>query len=162
MLQSCRSAKYVLRLTNQRSCPSRCLRHYSCYYNSCNSSDLCSRSVIRNNEQSNNNNNNNNNNNKRLYAILLHGLIPGFLKTGLAKISTHSTTWQFKTTKLTQRSIKSLYMTPGRTLMVPSSIPTSLPCSRFLDVTQSSPKRTAADIRTTFLSHCPCGVFAVH
>ena len=26
--------------------------------------------------------------------------IPGFLKTGLAKISTHSTTWQFKTIKL--------------------------------------------------------------
>ena len=24
---------------------------------------------------------------------------PGFLKTGLAKISTHSTTWQFKTNK---------------------------------------------------------------
>ena len=162
MLKSCRSAKYVLRLTNQRSCPSRRLSHYSCCYNSCNSSDLCSRSVIRNNEQSNNNNNNNNNNNKRLYAILLHGLIPGFLKTGLAKISTHSTTWQFKTTKLIQRPIKSLYMTPGRTLMVPSSIPTSLPCSRFLDVTQRSPKRTAADIRTTFLSHCPCGLFAVH
>ena len=38
----------------------------------------------------------------------------------------------------------------------------SLPRSRFLDVTQRSPKRTAADIRTTFLSHCPCGLFAVH
>ena len=25
--------------------------------------------------------------------------IPGFLKTGLAKTSTHSTTWQFKTNK---------------------------------------------------------------
>ena len=34
--------------------------------------------------------------------------IPGFLKTGLAKISSHSTTWQFKTTKLIQRPIKSL------------------------------------------------------
>ena len=32
--------------------------------------------------------------------------IPGFLKTGLGKISTHSTTWQFKTTKLIQRPIK--------------------------------------------------------
>ena len=28
-----------------------------------------------------------------------------------------------------------------------------------LDATQRSPKRTAADIRTTFLSHCPCGLF---
>ena len=51
--------------------------------------------------------------------------ISRFLKTGLAKISTHSTTWQFKTTKLIQRPIKSLYMTPGSTLMVPRSIPTS-------------------------------------
>ena len=51
--------------------------------------------------------------------------IPGFLKTGLAKILTYSTTWQFKTTKLIQRPIKSLYMTLGRTLMVPRSIPTS-------------------------------------
>ena len=34
--------------------------------------------------------------------------IPGFLKTGLAKISTHSTTWQFKTIKLVQRPVKSL------------------------------------------------------
>ena len=52
--------------------------------------------------------------------------IPGFLKTGLAKISTHSTTWQFKTIKLIQRPIKSLYLTPGSNLMVPRSIPTSL------------------------------------
>ena len=52
-------------------------------------------------------------------------LIPGFLKTGLAKISTHSTTWQFKTIKLAQRPIKSLYLTPGSKLMVPRSIPTS-------------------------------------
>ena len=52
-------------------------------------------------------------------------LIPEFLKTGLAKISTHSTTWQFKTTKLIQRPIKSLYLTPGSKLMVPRSIPTS-------------------------------------
>ena len=51
--------------------------------------------------------------------------IPGFLKTGLAKISTHSTTWQFKTTKLIQRPIKSLYLTPGSKLMVPRSIPTT-------------------------------------
>ena len=34
----------------------------------------------------------------------------------------------------------------------------SLPCSRFLDVTQPSPKTTAADIWTTLLSHCPCGL----
>ena len=51
--------------------------------------------------------------------------IPGFLKTGLVKISTHSTTWQFKTTKLIQRPIKSLYLTPDSTLVVPRSIPTS-------------------------------------
>ena len=51
--------------------------------------------------------------------------IPGFLKTGLAKISTHSTTWQFKTIKLIQRPIKSLYLTPGSKLMVPRSIPTT-------------------------------------
>ena len=51
--------------------------------------------------------------------------IPGFLKTGLAKISTNSTSWQFKTRKLVQRAIKSVYMTPGSKLMVPRSIPTS-------------------------------------
>ena len=51
--------------------------------------------------------------------------IPGFLKTGLAKISTHSTTWQFKTIKLVQRPIKSLYLTPGSKLMVLRSIPTT-------------------------------------
>ena len=51
--------------------------------------------------------------------------IPGVLKIGLAKISTHSTTWQFKTTKLIQRPIKSLYLTSGSKLMVPRSIPTS-------------------------------------
>ena len=44
-------------------------------------------------------------------------LIPGFLKTGLAKISTHSTTWQCKTTKLVQRPIKNIYLTPGSKLM---------------------------------------------
>ena len=47
------------------------------------------------------------------------------LKTGLAKISTHSTSWQFKTVKLVQRPIKSVYLTPGSKLMVPRSIPTS-------------------------------------
>ena len=52
-------------------------------------------------------------------------LIPGFLKTGLAKISTHSTTWQFKTTtKLVQRPIKNIYLTPGSKSMIPRSIPT--------------------------------------
>ena len=48
-----------------------------------------------------------------------------FLKTGLAKISTHYTTWQVKRIKLIQRPIKSLYMTPGNTLMVPRSIRTT-------------------------------------
>ena len=48
-----------------------------------------------------------------------------FLETGLAKISTHSTTWQFKTIKLIQRPSKSLYLTPGSKLMVPWSIPTA-------------------------------------
>ena len=51
--------------------------------------------------------------------------IPGFLKTGLAKISTHSSTWQFKTIKLIQRPIKSLHLKPGSKLMVPRSIPTT-------------------------------------
>ena len=51
-------------------------------------------------------------------------LIPGFLKTGLAKISTHSTTWQFKTTKPVQRPIKNIYLTPGSKLLILRSIPT--------------------------------------
>ena len=51
--------------------------------------------------------------------------IPGFMKTGLAKISTHSTIWQFKTIKLIPRPIKSLYLTPGSKLMVPRSIATT-------------------------------------
>ena len=49
--------------------------------------------------------------------------IPGFLKTGSAKITTHSTTWQFRTIKLIQRPIKGLYLTPGSKFMVPRSIP---------------------------------------
>ena len=55
--------------------------------------------------------------------------VPGVLKTGLAKKSTHSTTWQFKTIKnhSMQGPIKSLHLTPGRRLvMVPRSISTSL------------------------------------
>ena len=72
--------------------------------------------IINDNNNDNDNDNDDNNNNN---------ILPGFLKTGLAKISTHSTTWQFKTTKLIHWSIKSLYMTPGSTLMVPRSIPTS-------------------------------------
>ena len=32
--------------------------------------------------------------------------MPEFLKTGLAKIRTHSTTWQLKTTRFVQRPIK--------------------------------------------------------
>ena len=51
--------------------------------------------------------------------------IPGFLKTGLAKITTHFTTWQLKTITFVQRPIKSFYLTPGSRLMIPRSIPTS-------------------------------------
>ena len=39
--------------------------------------------------------------------------MPGFLKRGLAKIRTHSTTWQLKTIKFVQRPIESLYLKPG-------------------------------------------------
>ena len=35
--------------------------------------------------------------------------MPGFLKTGLAKVRAHSTTWQLKTVKFLQNPIKSLY-----------------------------------------------------
>ena len=59
-------------------------------------------------------------------ALYIFIYIPGFLKTGLAKIATHSTSWQFKTIKLVQRLIESLYLTPDSKLMVPRSIPTSL------------------------------------
>ena len=52
-------------------------------------------------------------------ALIVQVNIPGFLKTGLVKISTHSTTWQFKTPKLIQRPIKSLYLTPSSKLVVP-------------------------------------------
>ena len=62
---------------------------------------------------------------KKIVLIYASVFITGFLKTGLAKISTHSTSWQFKTRKLVQRPIKSLHLTPGRKLMVPRSIPTS-------------------------------------
>ena len=58
-------------------------------------------------------------------ALIVQVNIPGFLKTGLAKISTHSTIWQFKTTKLIQRQIKNLSLTPSSKLMVPRSVPTS-------------------------------------
>ena len=71
-----------------------------------------------NSSNNNNSNNNNNNNNSNNY-------IPELLKTVLAKNSTHSTTWQFKTIKLIQRPIKSLYLTSGSKLMVPRNIPTS-------------------------------------
>ena len=60
-----------------------------------------------------------------MIIIIIIIFIPGFLKTGLEKISTHSTSWQFQTKKVIQRPIKSLYMTPGSKLMVPRSIPTS-------------------------------------
>ena len=57
--------------------------------------------------------------------LLLLLLYTWIFETGLAKISTHFTTWQFKTIKLIQRPIKSLYLTPGSKLMVPRSIPTT-------------------------------------
>ena len=60
--------------------------------------------IINDNHNDNDNDNVDHNNNN---------ILPGFLKTGLAKISTHSTAWQFKTIKLIQRPIKSLYLTTG-------------------------------------------------
>ena len=57
--------------------------------------------------------------------VLVKSNYTWILKTGLAKISTHSTSWQFKTRELVQRPIKSVYLTPGSELMVPRSIPTS-------------------------------------
>ena len=45
---------------------------------------------------------------KKIVLIYASVFIPGVLKTGLAKISTHSTGWQFKTLKLFQRLIESL------------------------------------------------------
>ena len=52
---------------------------------------------IINDNHNDNDNDNDDNNNKNI--------LPGFLKTGLAKILTHSTTWQFKIIKLIQRPI---------------------------------------------------------
>ena len=72
--------------------------------------------IINDNHNDNDNDNVDHNNNN---------ILPGFLKTGLAKISTHSTAWQFKTIKLIQRPIKSLYLTTGSKLMIPRGIPTS-------------------------------------
>ena len=48
-----------------------------------------------------------------------------FLKTGLAKISTHSTTLAIQNKKTCSKAVKSLCLTPGNKLMVPGSIPTS-------------------------------------
>ena len=43
----------------------------------------------------------------RVYRqILSNSIMPEFLKTGLAKIKTHLTTWQLKTIKFLQRLIK--------------------------------------------------------
>ena len=78
--------------------------------------------IINDNHNDNDNDNVDHNNNN---------ILPGFLKTGLAKISTHSTAWQFKTIKLIQRPIKSLYLTTGSKLMIPRGIPTS-PNSKWL------------------------------
>ena len=41
-----------------------------------------------------------------LYICCCFLIMPEFLKTGLAKIRTHSTTWQLKTTRFVQRPIK--------------------------------------------------------
>ena len=58
--------------------------------------------------------------------LFIYLFMAEFLKpAGLAKIRTHSTTWQLKTIKFVQRPIKSLYLTPGSKLMVPRSIPKS-------------------------------------
>ena len=40
------------------------------------------------------------------YGNFKHTYMPEFLKTGLAKIRTHSTTWQLKTIRFVQRPIK--------------------------------------------------------
>ena len=59
-----------------------------------------------NNNNNNDNNNNNNNNSGPLKVKILDTNIPEFLKTGLAKIRAHSTTWQLKAIKSVQRPIK--------------------------------------------------------
>ena len=41
-----------------------------------------------------------------IIIIIIIIIMPEFLKTGLAKIRTHSTTWQLKTTRFVQRPIK--------------------------------------------------------
>ena len=41
---------------------------------------------------------------QNLVIVIVH--IPDFLKTGLAKIRAHSTTWQLKAIKSVQRPIK--------------------------------------------------------
>ena len=47
-------------------------------------------------------------------------------KTGLAKKSIHSTTWQFKTMKKSfKERLKAFVLTPDSKLVVPSSIPLS-------------------------------------
>ena len=86
---------------------------------------------LYNNDNNNNNNNNNEDDDKHNHNDNddndnnNNNIIPRFLKTGLAKISTHSTTRQFKTIRLIQRPIKNLYLTTGSKLMVPRSVPTS-------------------------------------
>ena len=53
--------------------------------------------------------------NRRPLLLIKHVLlyIPGFLKTGLAKIRAHSSNWQLKTIKFVQMPIESLYLWPG-------------------------------------------------
>ena len=63
---------------------------------------------------------------RRIYSysfVISVKYMPGFLKAGLAKIRTHSTTWQLKTIKFAQGPIKRLYMTLGSKLVVPRIIP---------------------------------------
>ena len=43
---------------------------------------------------------------EKIYIYMVNINMPEFLKTGLAKIRTHSTTWQLKTTRFVQRPIK--------------------------------------------------------
>ena len=60
---------------------------------------------------------------ERTGTIFKNLYMPEVLKTGLAKIRTHSTTWQLKTTRFVQRPIKSLYLTPGNKFMSLEAFP---------------------------------------
>ena len=49
--------------------------------------------------------------------------MPEFLKTGLAKIRTHSTTWQLKTTRFVQRPINKPISDAGNKFMSLEAFP---------------------------------------